>query len=139
MNVPWHQPYEKNLKGFQWNHRFSRYTVKTIMTRCHRIYTESGSKSSIGKNFFRMFFWDRYHLLLTLGVGNIDQKLLYKKIRKSLYNLGSYHKNSLWVIFLKHSVKYLGSQKRLNGTNTQWKMFHRSPLNAKEFFRLHPL
>ena len=36
---------------------------------------------------------------MTLGVGNIDQKLLYKKIRKSLYNLGSYHKNSLWVIF----------------------------------------
>ena len=38
---------------------------------------------------------------MTLGVGNIDQKLLYKKIRKSLYNLGSYHKNSLWVIFFE--------------------------------------
>ena len=53
------------------------------MTRCHRINTESGSESGT-----KILFCHRYHLIMTLGVGNMDQKLLELlktlKFRKSL-------------------------------------------------------
>ena len=46
------------------------------------------------RTFLRMFFCDRYHLLMNLGVGNIDQKLLkllktlkFRKLLILLYNL----------------------------------------------------
>ena len=42
-------------------------------TRCHRMNTESGSESSNRNNISVLFFCDRYHQFITLGVGNIDR------------------------------------------------------------------